>query len=863
MLAVRSANSEPIPGYQLLEPLGKGGFGEVWKCQAPGGMLKAIKFVNGNDELGNGESNAEQELRALENIKGLRHPFLLSIERVELVAGNLVIVSELADKSLHDLLQTHREAGRPGIPRPEALAYMFEVAEVLDFLNQEHGLQHLDIKPRNLFLVGRHIKVADFGLVASLSEVGTPNNPLTGITPLYAAPEIFDGKPTLFSDQYSLAVSYVEILTGETPYKARNSRQLMMMVATTEPDLGKLLQGDRAIVARAMSKDPRKRYPCCMEFIDALATVSPPVGSGVYRARTTSIDVPIGSLGVTKGNLKLPSGLFSRESRMVPALRGIAAESDQLLPGYHLQESLGRGPSGELWRARGPQGTPKFVRMMTPPGLNDRGENPLDLLCRIDHPIAPRWEILPAGPDRVALVCDAGDSSLAHRFKEYRTAGQRGIPRLELMGTMGAIAQGLDELYHDTGLQHLGLTPKHLALQHGGALLLEFGLAELLWLPASIQPATMNPRYSSGELHEGLISDACDQYSLALIFAELFVGIHPYRNLNARQLASAQLRGQPDLSLLPAADRGVIAKALHADAERRFRSCSEFMLALEAGLQQADHVTVSVPAAQTVARQGMSGMMPSLSPAAQATAPVSAVAAPWRSAIDEIVTGAARGFEIQNIGLIHYRSQLGQGIEHRSWVRLAPGMARLKMTGFREQWQAELVGEAPSRWRFLLKSESNFWDRCRGIVSGLSVDVFLGSPQPSNGDLTPVLISITPKNCAPAKTAQMLNDLGASLLTSLQAYLGIQSRREDQERFPVQQVVDWQMPLGGLAVTAQLRDIGRKGMAMYTTQPIQLGNGTVSISRMASTATLQVPAIVRDCVPDGEGRYLVELAFGA
>ncbi len=459
MLAVRSANSEPIPGYQLLEPLGKGGFGEVWKCQAPGGMLKAIKFVNGNDELGNGENNAEQELRALDNIKGLRHPFLLSIERVELVAGNLVIVSELADKSLHDLLQTHREAGRPGIPRPEALAYMFEVAEVLDFLNQEHALQHLDIKPRNLFLVGRHIKVADFGLVASLSEVGTPNTPLTGITPLYAAPEIFDGHPTLFSDQYSLAVSYIEILTGETPYKARNSRQLMMMIATTEPDLGKLLQGDRAIVARAMSKDPRKRYPSCMEFIDALATVSPPVGSGVYRARTTSIDVPIGSLGVTKSNLRPPSGLFSRESRMVPALRGIAAESDQLLPGYHLQESLGRGPSGELWRARGPQGTPKFVRMMTPPGLNDRGENPLDLLCRIDHPIAPHWEVLPAGPDRVALVCDGGDSSLANRFKEYRTAGQPGIPRLELMGTMGAIAPGLDELYHDTGLQHLGLTP--------------------------------------------------------------------------------------------------------------------------------------------------------------------------------------------------------------------------------------------------------------------------------------------------------------------------------------------------------------------------------------------------------------------
>ena len=45
---LREPGAEPIPGYRLIEPLGAGGFGEVWKCLAPGELLKAIKFVYGN-----------------------------------------------------------------------------------------------------------------------------------------------------------------------------------------------------------------------------------------------------------------------------------------------------------------------------------------------------------------------------------------------------------------------------------------------------------------------------------------------------------------------------------------------------------------------------------------------------------------------------------------------------------------------------------------------------------------------------------------------------------------------------------------------------------------------------------------------
>src|SRR5687767_8991402 len=70
----RQPGEEPLPGYRLLEPLGRGGFGEVWKCAVPGGLCKAIKFVHGDLDCGAGrEGPAELEFEALERIKAIRH----------------------------------------------------------------------------------------------------------------------------------------------------------------------------------------------------------------------------------------------------------------------------------------------------------------------------------------------------------------------------------------------------------------------------------------------------------------------------------------------------------------------------------------------------------------------------------------------------------------------------------------------------------------------------------------------------------------------------------------------------------------------------------------------------------------------
>jgi hypothetical protein len=268
----REPNAEPIPGYRLIEPLGSGGFGEVWKCQAPGGIFKAIKFVYGNlHSLDVDGARAEQERSALERVKEIRHPFVLSLDRIEEVDGELLIVMELADKSLHDHYVECQAAGLVGVPRDDLLRYLRDAAEALDHMNEKHNLQHLDVKPRNLFLVSDRVKVADFGLVKHL-ERASSSGLMGAVTPLYAPPETFSGKISGRSDQYSLAIVYHELLTGTRPFNGKNVRALARQHQQEEPELRALPEAERPVVARALAKDPARRFPNCLAFIRALYT---------------------------------------------------------------------------------------------------------------------------------------------------------------------------------------------------------------------------------------------------------------------------------------------------------------------------------------------------------------------------------------------------------------------------------------------------------------------------------------------------------------------------------------------------------------------------------------------------------------
>src|SRR5262249_26172935 len=135
-------------------------------------------------------------------------------------SGHLVLQMERADGSLSDLLEVCRTEYGTSIPPAFLLELLAQAAQALDFLAlhrgsgltqlEQSGLQHCDVKPRNLVVGGDRMKGGDFGLCGSTHQ--SPGG-FRG-TPPYAAPELYEGRPSRHTDQYALAVTYCELVAG-------------------------------------------------------------------------------------------------------------------------------------------------------------------------------------------------------------------------------------------------------------------------------------------------------------------------------------------------------------------------------------------------------------------------------------------------------------------------------------------------------------------------------------------------------------------------------------------------------------------------------------------------------------------------
>ncbi len=284
--------------YQILEELGRGAMGVVYKALDPAiGRTVAIKTIRLSDLSNPDERQRVQErlLREAQSAGVLSHPNIVTIYDVLEKEDYAYIFMEYVNGS-----SLERMLRKQALPESSALLHFLrQVAEALDYAHRK-GIIHRDIKPANIIIseggpgVERLAKIADFGVAKFVSHEMTHSGTMIG-TPNYMSPEQIEGVPIdRRSDQFSLGVVVYELLAGEKPFAAENLPALFYLICKQDPKpieqanttvtetVGKVLQ-------RALAKEPSQRFASCGDFIGALSMALADCPDWVVLSKTASL----------------------------------------------------------------------------------------------------------------------------------------------------------------------------------------------------------------------------------------------------------------------------------------------------------------------------------------------------------------------------------------------------------------------------------------------------------------------------------------------------------------------------------------------------------------------------------------------
>jgi hypothetical protein len=202
-------------------------------------------------------------------------------------------------------------------------------------------------------LLGESAQICDFGLAHILDQDGarmTGAGQATG-TIAYMSPECADGKPTGASDQYSLAITYYEMRTGELPFSPEDRRSLLSLVAAHREgrlDLTRLDVPEREVIARATSVTPETRFASAMEMVQALRRAVGREGSTIVPVKSGSREIASRPSG---GSARAtPQELLARHDLETVSASEWDSEADEL-PNRRETRSVPRRPA--MWIAIG------------------------------------------------------------------------------------------------------------------------------------------------------------------------------------------------------------------------------------------------------------------------------------------------------------------------------------------------------------------------------------------------------------------------------------------------------------------------------------------------------------------------------
>lgn len=294
------AEGEVIAGYTILRSLGAGGMGEVYLAQHPRLPRREALKVLAAKVCADSEYR-ERFNREAEIASSLWHPHIVEIHDRGDVGGQLWIAMDYVDGI--DAGQLLEEEYRDGLPPDLAVRMVTAVADALDYAHAK-GLTHRDVKPANILIAnagaaGERIMLADFGIARRSDDTSnlTGTNMTVG-TVAYAAPEQLCGdKVDGRADQYALAATAYQLLTGAPPFQHSNPAVVISQHLTSAPPpIGAKrpeLSSLGTVFDKALAKSPKDRFANCVDFARALNHRLDPGVSGPVSSHGAPLDATV------------------------------------------------------------------------------------------------------------------------------------------------------------------------------------------------------------------------------------------------------------------------------------------------------------------------------------------------------------------------------------------------------------------------------------------------------------------------------------------------------------------------------------------------------------------------------------------